>query len=66
MIIAVTIISIVPFLLRPLQCLPELLPPVANHPPLGVEVVEEAAAVVLLVVVVPLVAARRPPKGLVQ
>ena len=47
-----TFISIVP-LLRPLSCLPELLPPVANHPPFGVlEVVVEEAAVV-----VPLVAA---------
>jgi hypothetical protein len=71
LIIAVTIVSTVPLLLRPLQCLRELLPPVANHPPDGVEVVvvvvEEAAVVVLEAVQQPLLvaAASRPP-GLVQ
>lgn len=73
LIIAVTIVSTVPLLLllRPLQCLRELLLPVANHPPDGEEVVvvvvEEAAVVVLLEVVLPLLvaAASRLP-GLVQ
>lgn len=72
LIITVTIVSTVPLLLRPLQCLRELLPPVANHPLDGAEVVvvvvEEAAVVVLLEAVQQplLVAAASRPPGLVQ